>query len=127
MAAFPDPSVNVYVTSVVPTGKESPGLCVESGLGVAPESSVAVGTCQVAIPVFAVAATCTNTPCTGHPEMTGGVRSPVPAVIKKSIPRIMLPYKCYNAQLPVPCKNIIQMKRNVFAIWHKSKATVNNV
>ena len=50
VAVFPAASVDVYVTVVVPTGKESPGLWVDVSVCV-PELSVAVGAVQVTVAV----------------------------------------------------------------------------
>ena len=49
VALLPDPSVNVYVTSVVPTRKKFPGACVLDDKETNPELSVAVGSVQVTV------------------------------------------------------------------------------
>ena len=70
---FPDPSVAVYVTTVVPSGNTSPGAWVDVNAGV-PQLSVVVGGVQVAIP--------SQDPLAGttmsagmHPDITGFVSS----------------------------------------------------
>ena len=50
VAVFPAVSVDVYVTVVVPTGKESPGSWVDVSICV-PELSAAVGVVQVTVAV----------------------------------------------------------------------------
>ena len=49
LALLPEPSVKVYVTAVVPTGKKVPGAWVLDEAGVAPELSVAVGSVHVTV------------------------------------------------------------------------------
>ena len=75
-AEFPEPSVKVYETVVVPTPKASPGELVLVTVGATPELSVAVGEVHVTeAPVDPVA---TETLMSeGHPLMTGAVLSTV--------------------------------------------------
>ena len=49
VALLPDPSVKVYVTAVVPTGKKVPGAWVLDVRETTPELSVAVGSVQVTV------------------------------------------------------------------------------
>lgn len=53
VAIFPDGSVKMYVTTVVPAAKDDPGTCDLVTVGVTFESSVAVGSSQ-----FAMATVC---------------------------------------------------------------------
>ena len=49
VALLPDPSVKVYVTSVVPTSKKFPGAWVLPVRVTTPELSVAVGSVQLTV------------------------------------------------------------------------------
>ena len=49
VALLPDPSVKVYVTAVVPTGKNAPGAWVLEVSETIPELSVAVGSVHVTV------------------------------------------------------------------------------
>ena len=70
MAEFPEPSVKMYETVVVPTPKASPGELVLVVVGATPESSVAVGEVHVTetlVEPLGMATLMSD----GHPEMTG--------------------------------------------------------
>ncbi len=85
VALFPDASVNVYVTVVVPIEKLCPGLWVLDRVGMTPELSVADGMFHVAMALVAVLLAAWLVTPVGQLEMTGGVISttgPVPAVNK---------------------------------------------
>ena len=73
MAEFPEASLNVYTTVVVPTENESPGLAEEVGV-TEPESSTAVGSVHVTATAapFNVVWTVMSL---GQFEMTGAVLS----------------------------------------------------
>ena len=77
VAAFPDGSLKVYVTWVVPRGKLSPGERLDVTVTVPPESSTADGSVQVAGADVAPAGAVTDTPA-GQSLTTGGVVSTWP-------------------------------------------------
>ena len=72
-AEFPESSVNVYVTTVVPTGNESSGEDVDVNVTL-PESSVAEGSVHVTV-IAAPSAVVSTLMSPGQSDMTGGVLS----------------------------------------------------
>lgn len=73
-ATFPDGSLKVYVTVVVPTRNESPGLCEDVTTTTPPDESVADGTVHVAAALLDPTLACALA-CAGQLEITGGVLS----------------------------------------------------
>ena len=75
LALLPDPSVKVYVTWVVPTWKNDPGLCVLDDSEAVPVLSVAVGSTQVTVvpptPLLTVCVTSLMQEMTGAIVSTG--------------------------------------------------------
>ena len=69
LSVFPEPSVDVKVTEVVPIGKLSPGLSIVVSVWL-PELSVAVGSVQVTLAV-AIPASVFTVWLDGHPVITG--------------------------------------------------------
>jgi hypothetical protein len=70
---FPDSSVAVYTTVVVPMGKVSPGSCDDTRV-TNPQLSVAIGAVQVATASHSSSAT-SSISATGQPEITGSTSS----------------------------------------------------
>ena len=72
---MPDPSKNLYVTNVVPTGKDDPGAWDLLRVGATTESSVAVGSVQIAVAKLLPTGAWTLIALRGHPVITGGTLS----------------------------------------------------
>ncbi len=77
MALFPEPSLNVSVTVVVPILNRLPGEWLASSCTLAPELSVAVGLIQVTAVELAPSGASAMI-VDGHPEITGGMVSIFP-------------------------------------------------
>ena len=73
VALLPDPSVNVYVTGVVPTLKKLPGEWVLPVRVATPKLSVAVGSVQLTVVPVLPAGTVVK--ISSIPLITGGVTS----------------------------------------------------
>ena len=76
-AELPAASVNVYVTSIVPTGNWTPGATERITVGCSFESSVAVGSCHTTLVNWGVGLRLTVLVMSdGQLLITGGVTSP---------------------------------------------------
>ena len=78
MSLLPAPSVNLYVTVVLPIGNDEPGGWDLLLIGGTPELSIAVGSSHVAVAKLDVAGAVTWTGTTGQLKMTGGMVSIIP-------------------------------------------------
>ena len=74
-ARFPDGSVNIYSTGVLPTAYVWPGMRSDVRVTIPPELSLAVGSVQVTMAELAPFPAVLGTPLVGHLLITGAMVS----------------------------------------------------